>query len=78
MSKIYVDVIASFSKEGVLRPREIIWEDGRKYEIDKVVDARLAASLKAGGVGIRYTCKIQGRDKYIFYETNNKWFVEGK
>lgn len=78
MSKIYVDVVAEFTKEGKLSPREIIWEDGRKYEVDKILDTRLAPSLKAGGVGIRYTCRIQGREKYVFYEANNRWFVEGK
>ncbi len=36
MSKIYVDVLAEFTKEGVLKPREIIWEDGRHYEVDKI------------------------------------------
>jgi len=78
MSKIYVDVLAEFTKEGVLKPREIIGEDGRHYEVDKIIDIRPAASLKAGGAGIRYTCKIQGREKYVFYESNYKWFVEGK
>ncbi len=78
MSKIYVDVLAEFTKEGVLNPREIIWEDGRHYEVDKIIDTRPATSLKAGGAGIRYTCKIQGREKYVFYESNYKWFVEGK
>lgn len=78
MSKIYVDVLAEFTKEGVLKPREIIWEDGRHYEVDKIIDTRPAARLKAGGARIRYTCKIQGREKYVFYESNYKWFVEGK
>lgn len=78
MSKIYVNVLAEFTKDGVLKPREIIWEDGRHFEVDKILDRRQAASLKAGGVGIRYTCRINGQDKYVFYEDNNKWFVEGK
>lgn len=78
MLKIYVDVLAEFTKEGVLNPREIIWEDGRHYEVDKILDTRPAASLKAGGVGIRYTCRINGLEKYVYYENNNRWFVEGK
>lgn len=78
MSKIYVAVLAEFTKEGTLKPREIIWEDGRHFEVDKIIDARQAVSLKAGGIGIRYTCRINGREKYIFYEDNNRWFVEGK
>jgi len=29
ITNIYVDVLAELTKEGVLKPREIIWEDGR-------------------------------------------------
>ncbi len=28
-------------------PREIIWEDGQKYEIDRVIDIRPAYAAKA-------------------------------
>ena len=77
MAKIYVDVLAEFSKEGRVIPKEIIWDDGRHFTIDRIKDARRAASLKAGGVGIRYTCVIMGREKYLYYEDNNLWFVEG-
>ena len=75
--KVYVDVTAEFSKEGVLIPLSIRWEDGIVYEITRVKDKRRAASTKAGGVGMRYTCIICGQEKYLFYEDNNLWFVEG-
>ena len=78
MSKIYVDVIAEFSKDGELIPKSLRWEDGRVYEIDRILDKRRAASLKAGGVGMRYTCIICGQQKHLFYEDNNMWFVEGR
>nr|WP_255575692.1 hypothetical protein [Caproiciproducens faecalis] len=58
-------------------PLAIHWNEGELYEIDRVVDIRPCASLKAGGAGIRYTCMIQGRKKYIWLE-ENKWFVEAK
>lgn len=77
MSKIYVDVLAKFSRDGELLPVSINWEDGRKFEIDKIKDVRRAASLRAGGVGMRYTCQICGQNKYLYYEGNNMWFVEG-
>ena len=54
----------------------IIWKDGQIYEIQRVTDVRRAASLKAGGVGIRYTCIVNGRESHLFYEDNNMWFVE--
>lgn len=77
MCKVYVEIVARFTREGQLVPQSITWEDGRKYDIDRVRDIRRMASLKAGGVGIRYTCQICGQDKYLFYEGNNMWFVEG-
>ena len=73
--KTYVAVVARFEADGALRPLEIIWEDGRVYSVDRVLDVRQAASLKAGGHGIRYTCRIAGRETYLFLE-KNRWFVE--
>ena len=76
--KVYVDVTVEFSKEGVLTPKSFIWKDGKVYEIQRVKDMRRAASMKAGGVGMRYTCVVDGRESYLYYEDNNLWFVEGK
>ncbi|WP_243442031.1 DEAD/DEAH box helicase family protein, partial [Roseburia intestinalis] len=65
-----------FSKDGLLIPKEITWEDGRKYEITRVKDKRRAASTRAGGVGERYTCVVAGKEIFLFYENNNMWFME--
>nr|WP_312060025.1 hypothetical protein [Anaerotignum sp.] len=56
-------------------PKSLRWDDGTIYEIDKILDERRAASLKAGGQGIRYLCRIYGKERYLFYE-KPKWFVE--
>ena len=61
-NKVYVDVLAEFSKDGLLIPKEITWEDGRKYEITRVKDKRRAASTRAGGGGQRYTCVVGGNE----------------
>jgi hypothetical protein len=58
-------------------PIAILWEDGTQFEIDKVLDVRPAVSLKAGGTGIRYTCRIEGHEKFLFLE-ETRWFVESK
>ncbi|SCW43734.1 hypothetical protein SAMN02910456_01129 [Ruminococcaceae bacterium YRB3002] len=76
--KTYVKVTADFYPDGRLRPVVVTWEDGRKFVVDKIKDIRRAASLKAGGTGIRYTCIICGKMCYLFYEENYKWFVEEK
>lgn len=75
-NKVYVDVTAEFSKDGRLVPKSFIWEDGIEYEITRVKDVRRAASLKAGAVGMRYTCVIYNQEKYLYYEDNNMWFME--
>ena len=68
--KKYVEVTAKFDVDGTVFPLEIQWEDGAKFEIDRILDVRRAASLKAGGTGIRYTCRIRGREK-IFVAGRN-------
>lgn len=60
--KIYVDVNATFTKDGMLLPKSFVWEDGVEYEISKVKDIRRAASLKAGGAGMPiYMCRRRKR-----------------
>lgn len=74
--KVYVDVTAEFTKDGRLIPKSFVWKDGQVYEIQKVTDVRRAASLKAGGVGLRYTCIVDGCKSHLYYEDNNLWFME--
>ena len=76
-SKVYVNVMAEFTKDGRLLPRSFIWKDGQVYEIQRVTDVRRAASLKAGGVGIRYTCIVNGRESHLFYLSSSKssWLI---
>ena len=73
--KRYVDVIARFDPDGKIIPIKINWHDGSVFFIDRVLDIRRAASLKAGGAGIRYTCRINGKETYLFLE-ESRWFVE--
>jgi hypothetical protein len=75
--KVFVKVTASFDTDGRITPLSLEWEDGRLYTIDRITDLRRAASLKAGGMGLRYTVIINGKQSYLFYE-GPKWFVEGR
>ena len=75
--KKYISVTARFDEDGNLLPLKIHWNDGRIFDIDRVTDVRYAASLKAGGAGIRYTCRIGGNLRYIFLE-ENRWFLDAK
>lgn len=84
--KVYVDVRVDFNKDGVMLPRLITWEDGMKYEIDRVIDIRPAPASRAGGGGDRYTVIVNGTRTYLFFERNaslqgnniGRWFVERK
>lgn len=72
--KVYVAVTAEFGTEGQLRPLTIIWENGRVYPVDRVVDIRPTNSKPAG---LRYTCRIGEKKAYLFLE-NDRWFVQRK
>ena len=76
--KVYVGVVIRVTPEGAVRPMSITFEDGKKYEIDRVRYACKAAATKVGGTGTRYTVVIGGRETYLFAEENGKWFVEAK
>lgn len=75
IKKEYVSILAQIHMDGVIQPLSVLLEDGRKYDIDEVKDKCRAASLKAGGCGIRYTIRIGVRDTYLFDE-DGRWFVE--
>lgn len=73
--KRYVPVIVRFDTEGNLRPLEIEFDEGHKYPVDRVLDVCRAACQTVGGVGVRYTVRVSGRERYLWLE-KGKWFVE--
>lgn len=73
--KQYVDVIVYHTKEGNMRPEFIVWDNQARYSIDRILEVKRAASLKNGGSGIRYTCRIHGHIRYLYYDVN-RWFIE--
>ena len=75
--KVYVGVELSVSPQGDVRPRTIIFEDGNKYQIDRLRQKCRAHATKVGGTGIRYTVIICNKQTYL-YEDDGRWFVEAK
>ena len=79
--RVYIEVNVTFNEIGEMRPNYIKWKDGIIYEIDRVLEIRRATS-KAGSMGVRYTVKIMGKERRIFYEDTYsetgtpRWFVE--
>lgn len=84
--KVYVEVTSVTKPDGLMLPRALIWEDGQKYEIDRVSQIKQAAAMKCGGQGDRYTVWINGQQSYLYFERNSsltgnnigRWFVERK
>ena len=76
VSKTFVKVTAEHDESGQVRPLLVTWTDGKKYEIDRVTDVRQAPSLKGGGLGMRYTVKVRGKQVYLF-EDEGRWFLDG-
>ena len=75
MGKTYVAVTAEHNENGLIKPLALTWTDGKQYEIDRITDVRQAPSLKCGGLGLRYTCRIRDKEIFLFCD-EGKWFVE--
>ena len=52
MPRIELNIMVEHRKDGLALPKTIIWEDGRRFDIDRVLDIRKAAATKCGGIGI--------------------------
>lgn len=75
--RTYVSVTAQFDECGGILPLSLTLH-GQRYAIDRVLDRRNAAALKAGGQGMRYTVRICGQETYLFQDERQRWFVEEK
>lgn len=73
----YVPVVLRVDENGKIRPLVVEFDEQHRYLVDKVTDVRRAACQSAGGVGDRYTCRIQGKEAYLWLE-KGRWFVAGK
>ena len=73
--KRYVQVVVRFDTDGQLRPLEIEFDEKHKYPVDRVLDVCRAACQTVGGVGVRYTVRIQGQERYLWLE-KGRWFGE--
>lgn len=68
-------------EDGSVTPVSFVRESGAEYHIDKVLDVRRAASLRAGGAGQRYTVRFfvpeaeKSMTIYLFHD-DRYWFIE--
>ena len=83
-AKKYIRVVGDFyitydnkaeRLKGVVKPVMLIHHDGRQYLIDQVSEPIKCASLKSGGVGLRYTCRVRQSLLYLYFD-DNMWYYE--
>ncbi|MDD8048313.1 MAG: hypothetical protein PHH04_01800 [Thomasclavelia sp.] len=72
--KHYIGVINYTNMEGKERPLYIVWNEGIKYKIEKIYRVQEESSI-AGGCGLMYDCKIQGK-RVNLYKQQSRWFIE--
>lgn len=72
--KRYIDVVTLINKQGNMIPLTLVWDNGSKYTVDKVLEIRNATS-QVGGGGVLYRCRIGGVERNLFYE-RTRWFIE--
>lgn len=73
MEKLYVKVRCNHHTDGTLRPLQILWADGRTWDIKRTL--HVAEPVEEEFEGIRYTVLIGSAEKYI-YRIGTKWYVE--
>lgn len=76
--KVYIAVNLHVDTDGFTRIKSIEWQDGRIYNVDKMLFERMAPPEHIGAILTRrYDLIIEGKEKIIYLETeSNRWFVE--
>ena len=73
--KAFVKVRADHDIGGKITPLKFREAEGETYLIDRITDVRPAISERTGGHGMRYTCRVQDRQVYLFHD-RDLWFIE--
>ncbi len=77
--KICVEVSARFPAGGGMIPVEIVWADGKRYKVDRVISASKAPRSVQAVLPVRYTVVVGGAIKLLYFEPQGEsWFVEAK
>ena len=75
MHRIYVGIVVQFDTEGKITPLWIVWSNGRKYEIDRILSTRIIPSLRAGANGYLFQVRILGQERVLGYD-GRRWYIE--
>ena len=72
MNRVNVSVQCSTEPDGIICPQKVRWEDGRVWDIERVLHTCRSPVLSFEG--IRYTVLIEGMEKYL-YQSGRQWYV---
>ncbi len=60
-----------------MRPVCLVWEDGRRFTVDRVKHVQRAPARVNAVLPVRYTCIVEGRERMLYFEEDElRWFVE--
>ena len=80
--RVYINVVADCSCDGIIRPVTIRLEDGPAYEVERVLSVTRMHATKHDGAETRYYVRIGDGEHYLFFEDieqnrQPRWFVMG-
>ena len=79
--RTYVSVLAQIDRTGLMEPKEIIWPDGRRFPIDRVISWRNAPDH--GPKTTYYIIQIKDQKRVLYFSQNpqssivnmGRWYV---
>ncbi|MBM7000671.1 hypothetical protein I3I95_11205 [bacterium] len=77
VSRQNVGCLVEYAPSGVATPRVVLWPDGRRFVVERVLGRTKAMSTADGHLGVRYTCLIGGAPRHVYWD-GSVWFVEAR
>jgi hypothetical protein len=76
----YVNVVADYSVDGIVKPVSIRFADGPSFNVERIISMVHMSSTKFNGAETRYYVRIGDREHYLFFEDAQlsrapRWFV---
>lgn len=76
--KVYIKVWSETDLDGNITPLALEWIDGQRFEIDKILEKRVAVpkGVDIADTSVRYTVMLYGQRRFLYREEKtNRWFV---
>ena len=83
-NRTYVKVVLEIDETGYMKPRAILWEDGRRFRISEVLEFRPAYLFLDDAKIDSYLIRVCGQERVLYFEYLDprftgrlgRWFVE--